>query len=177
MVKLLDINNQVVGNQITTTSTGAYVFNGLQPGQYRISVTPPLGYIATLPDQGLDDAKDSDLNRATGTTSLITVAAGAQDQWDIGLHLGAVVGDKVWLDTDLDGQQDATEAGKSGVGVRLRAPGADRRVGNADDLTLASTSTNASGLYSFTGVADGWYYVEFSAPVGYVFTRRTWGAI
>ena len=176
VVKLLDLNHQVVGTQVTTTSTGAYVFNGLQPGQYRISVTPPLGYIATLSDQGLDDTKDSDLDRATGTTSLITVATGAQDQWDVGLHLGAVVGDKAWLDTDLDGQQDATEAGKSGVGVRLKGPGADGRVGNADDLTLASTTTNSSGLYSFTGVADGWYYVEFTAPTGYVFTRRDVGS-
>lgn len=75
VVKLFNTANAQVGAAITTTATGSYLFSGLQPGQYYVRVTPPRGYIPTLKDQGVDDAKDSDINRVTPSTALITLAA------------------------------------------------------------------------------------------------------
>jgi hypothetical protein len=48
----------------------------------------------------------------------------------------ALLGDFVWNDTDKDGIQDAGEPGINGVEVTLKAPGADRVVGGADDTVV-----------------------------------------
>ncbi len=176
VVKLFNSANLQVGTSVTTTSTGAYLFSGLQPGQYTVRVTPPLGYIPTLKDQGLDDTKDSDLDRTTLSTAVITVAANtAATQWDAGMYLGATIGDRVWLDTDFDGVQDVGELGKQGVEVRLKSLGADGNAGTADDVQLAQTSTDVNGLYKFVAVDNGVYYVQFTAPTSFAFTKRDIG--
>lgn len=62
----------------------------------------------------------------------------------------ATVGDRVWYDQNGDGQQNGAENGLAGVTVRLLA-----------GATVASTTTtNATGVYRFTGVAPGTYTVE-----------------
>ena len=47
----------------------------------------------------------------------------------------------------------------SGVTVNLVAPGPDGVLGTADDVTVATTTTNASGAYLFSGLAPGSYWV------------------
>jgi len=176
-VKLFNSANAQVGSTFTTTSTGLYSFDGLQPGQYYVTVTPPTGYLISPKDQGANDTLDSDADPTSAATPLITLAAGtSQTQWDVGLFLGAKVGDKVWIDTDADGIQDAGELGKQGVGVKLKTLGADGIGGNTDDVIVAQTSTNATGDYLFTAVRNGTYYVEFSAPSGFLFTLRDVGS-
>jgi len=94
--------------------------------------------------------------------------------WDAGLFLGAKVGDKVWLDTNGNGRQDAGEPGKAGVDIKLKLAGPDGNVA-ADDAIVAQTGTNASGVYSVVGIDNGTYYIEFSRPTGFVFTLRNQG--
>ncbi len=70
------------------------------------------------------------------------------------------IGDRVWYDTDRDGIQDASENGISGVTVKLR---------NASNTVIATTTTNTSGNYLFSGLAAGTYSVEFPVTVyGYI---------
>ena len=70
------------------------------------------------------------------------------------------IGDKVWYDTDRDGIQDAGENGIRGVTVKLR---------NAANTVIATTTTNTTGDYLFTGLAAGTYSVEFPVTVyGYI---------
>jgi hypothetical protein len=172
-VRLFTAANVLVGSSITTTTTGSYAFTGLQPGQYYVRVTPPAGYLATKKDLGGNDLTDSDIDRQTLSTPLITTTVGSvQIQWDAGFYLGARIGDRVWIDTDADGRQDSGELGKSGVNVRLWTLGADGNAGTADDVQVAVTGTNSLGIYQFTGVDLGTYYVSFSAPTGFVFTAR-----
>lgn len=80
-------------------------------------------------------------------------------------HPGASVGDKVWQDTNGNGVQDAGELGVSGVAVTLKQ-GA---------TTVATTTTDASGLYSFTNVVPGTYTVVFQKPSGSSFTAPSQG--
>lgn len=177
IVTLFSSANVQIGAPVTTTATGSYSFTGLLAGQYYVKVTPPAGYLMSPRDQGLDDTKDSDMDPVSRSTALITLAAGtAQTQWDAGMYLGAKVGDKVWLDTDGDGQQDTGELGKQGVIVRLKTAGPDGIAGSTDDVQVAQTSTNASGNYEFLGVTNGTYYVQFTAPTGFLFTRRDVGS-
>jgi uncharacterized repeat protein (TIGR01451 family)/LPXTG-motif cell wall-anchored protein len=79
----------------------------------------------------------------------------------------AALGDYVWEDLDEDGIQDPEEFPVAGVVVNLYG---------ADNMWLASTTTDEDGLYLFDGLAAGEYRVEFELPGGYVgFTQRNQG--
>jgi len=69
-----------------------------------------------------------------------------------------VIGDLVWFDANGDGVADAGEPALEGVVVELTIPGADGVIGGGDDVVV-STTTDASGAYSFTGLYDGEYMV------------------
>lgn len=176
-VRLYNANSQPLA---TTTSdvNGAYSFVGVPTGQYFLHVTPPSGYLVTTCDvnNNTSDQTDNDFDPLTNTTVVFNVTRGlTYNQWDAGLYLGAQVGDKVWLDSDRDGRQQGNDPGKQSVVVRLKTLGPDNIAGNADDVQVKQTSTNANGVYKFLGVADGAYYVEFVRPSGYVFTQRNVG--
>lgn len=150
------------GNTLDTTTTdaqGKYLFGGLQPGEYSVSFTAPAGWALVPPNQGSNDATDSDADPATGNTGIVTLAEGETDlTWDAGMVQLAGLGDRVWFDADGDGLQTAGEAGVSGVTVSLyRAEGA----------LVASTSTDDTGSYLFTGLTPGDYYLIFGGKDGY----------
>ena len=69
----------------------------------------------------------------------------------------AKIGDFVWLDKNGNGQQDSGEPGIAGVTVKL--------LDSTGTTTLQTTTTDGSGLYSFT-VAPGTYIVQFVTPAG-----------
>jgi hypothetical protein len=73
----------------------------------------------------------------------------------------ATLGDRVWEDTNANGVQDAGEAGIAGVTVLKDENGAP----------VATTTTDASGNYSFT-VTPGTYSVAIVAPAGYLVTTE-----
>lgn len=72
---------------------------------------------------------------------------------------GAVLGDRVWLDENSDGIQDAGEAGIANVQVTATWYGPDGLLGTADDLSY-STWTDSNGEYSFVNLPGGNYLVE-----------------
>ena len=79
----------------------------------------------------------------------------------------ASLGDFVFVDTNKDGIQQAGEPGIPGVVVVLL---------NGSNTPIASTTTNASGIYSFTGLTPGLpYSVSFVAPTGYTSTSAQVG--
>ncbi|MCC7373311.1 MAG: M10 family metallopeptidase C-terminal domain-containing protein [Verrucomicrobiales bacterium] len=80
---------------------------------------------------------------------------------------GAELGDRVWLDLDEDGIQDEGEAGLSGVSVELYASGGT--------TALAHTVTDAEGLFRFSGLVSGDYFVRVKAPKGTTFTTALAG--
>lgn len=77
---------------------------------------------------------------------------------------------------DADGIQDAAELGKQGVTVKLKSLGVDGIAGNADDVLISQTTSNSTGGYLFYAVKNGTYYVEFTRPAGFVFTKRDVGS-
>ena len=172
--------NPVDGTVIGTTTTdanGAYNFNGLTPGDYQVKFTSPTGYIFSQANIG-DDAKDSDANSTTGLTETVTLTSGEfNGTLDAGLVQLASLGDKVWLDNNANGIQDAGEAGVGGVTVTLTSGGADGIINGVGDTTVTAT-TNANGNYSFTGLTPSQQYqVGFSnLPTGYEFTKSDVGA-
>jgi len=180
-VKLLDAGGNVVATT-TTDASGNYLFSNLDPGQYAVQVVAPSGYKFTTANAGTNDAIDSDFTwdgtgTSTGTTALITLNSGdAIRTVDAGVKVCLVnLGDKVWLDADADGVQDAGEAGLDGVKVTLTGAGADNTFGTADDTT-ATTTTDANGNYLFSNVGWGSYKVGITMTTGYQLTAANVGS-
>ena len=79
----------------------------------------------------------------------------------------AAIGDRVWLDENANGIQDAGEPGVPGVTVRLR---------DGSGTVIGTATTNADGYYLFDGLDAGDYAVEFDAPAGFEFTTQDAGS-
>jgi len=78
----------------------------------------------------------------------------------------AELGDRVWIDDNMNGIQDDGEAGYAGVTVDLY---------DCQGEFMATTMTDENGYYLFTDLMPGDYYVEFDKPDGYVFTMQDIG--
>ncbi|MDR3572311.1 MAG: sortase, partial [Anaerolineaceae bacterium] len=156
--------------QVATTTTdanGLYAFNNLTPGKYTVQFTPPAGYAVTLKDKGTDDTVDSDADQTSGKTDTITLVSNQTDlTWDAGLYKPASLGDRVWLDNNGNGIQDTSEQGIAGVQVVLY---------NGSGI-VATTSTDANGLYLFDNLIPGKYTVQFTPPAGYSITLKDVGS-
>ncbi|QMW00876.1 SdrD B-like domain-containing protein [Spirosoma foliorum] len=165
--------NGVASATTVTDASGLYSFTGLTPGNshsYVVGFTAPVGYTATLANTGSDDTKDSDADPITGKTQSVTLAPDENNPTlDAGFYVpSAGLGDYVWLDTDKDGVQEASESGIDGVVVTLYTNG----------VASATTVTSATGFYSFTGLTPGSsnsYVVGFTAPAGYTATLANVG--
>ncbi|MGD9872967.1 MAG: SdrD B-like domain-containing protein [Kiritimatiellia bacterium] len=71
------------------------------------------------------------------------------------------IGNFVWIDGNTNNVQDAGEGGWTNLTVKLYD-------GNSN--LLATTATDTSGIYTFTNVRSGYYFVEFIPPIfDYVF--------
>jgi uncharacterized repeat protein (TIGR01451 family) len=68
------------------------------------------------------------------------------------------LGNRVWDDLDNDGVKDASEPGLPGVVVTLYDVGG---------TVVATTTTDANGVYAFTRLAPGDYIVGVTPPAGY----------
>ncbi|MGL4173983.1 MAG: SdrD B-like domain-containing protein [Actinomycetota bacterium] len=84
------------------------------------------------------------------------------------------LGDYAWFDVDRDGVQDAGEDPALGVRVSLfNADGSPAE--DAGGVLVASVVTDSGGRYVFDNLLAGDYYVTFTPPPGYDFTRPTAG--
>ncbi|MGL4650874.1 MAG: SdrD B-like domain-containing protein, partial [Caldilineaceae bacterium] len=81
--------------------------------------------------------------------------------WDAGIFDAPNVGNRIWLDTDGNGLQNAGEDGVPGLTVRLI---------NLDNGLIVTDTTDLNGNYGFFDVPPGNYEVEFVPPPGHSFT-------
>ena len=163
-VSLLDAGAMQVAQTITDDE-GRYVFGDVAPGTYSLAFTAPPGFAFSAQDQGGDENLDSDVD-SVGETMSFSFTAGTIDlDVDAGLE-PAVIGNRVWLDEDTNGLQDAGEIGFGGITVRLL---------DAAGIEIASTTTDANGLYGFSGIAAGEYRIEVVPPTDGVFSSQDIG--
>ena len=134
-----------------TDENGAYQFVGLAPGAYRVVIVDPdKGDLAgLLPTQAYT-------GRGT-TQASVTISDASVQGVDFGLVAPASIGDRVWDDKNANGS-DEGEPGIGGVTVILT---------DANGAEVARTTTDANGIYRFTGLIPGTYTVTIEVPDGY----------
>ncbi|MCC6706819.1 MAG: carboxypeptidase regulatory-like domain-containing protein, partial [Gammaproteobacteria bacterium] len=173
-VRLTDTNG-VVQQTTSTDAQGNYLFN-VAAGSYKVNFDAVAGYVVTGKDLGGNDNRDSDIDTVTRTTGIINIAAGEQDlSIDAGFYKKASLGDRIWVDTNANGQQDDGATGVNGVTVTLIGGGADGIINGVGD-TSQTTVTAGDGNYLFTNLTPGQQYqVLFGKPTGYNFTTANAG--
>ena len=165
-VELLNGTGTSILATTTTNSSGTYAFTGLNAGAYEVKFIAPTGDQFTTQGVGTNPAIDSSANATTGITAPVTLTAGQVDNnVNAGLETPpAALGSTVWFDANRDGLLDNSETGVAGVTVEL--------LNGTGTSILATTTTNSSGTYAFTGLNAGAYEVEFVAPTGDQFTTQ-----
>ena len=139
-VSLINSAGSVVATT-TTSSTGAFTFNSVQAGSYRVKYTPP--------------AKDAlvaggPANIVTNLTAPVTLTAG--QTVTIATETMAAATTAI-----LSGSVIYAGAGQAGVAVALL---------NKAGTVVATTTTSSTGSFAFTGVAPGSYQVKYTPPTG-----------
>jgi len=163
-------NGYSVFTSVTSDVNGYYEFTDLEPDDYQIDISVgglPAGYGISTQDQGGDDTKDSDIDSG-GITALFSILSGStNDHIDIGLYKLGSIQSRVWWDLDDDGIQDAGETGVSNVAVTLY---------ESDGTTVnSSTTTDASGDYTFSNIEPDDYIIGITKPAGYDFAQQNQG--
>ena len=175
------------GMALDTTFTdinGNYSFDNLDSGKYIVKFVAPAGFTASPASTAVDiygdgaDMSDSDADQTTGETGLIHLLPGRRNSTvDAGFYNSNTnsIGDKVWYDTNKDGDQDVGEAGVQGVTVKL-LDASGNPVNNPATGKPYVVQTDAEGNYKFVGLPNGMYTVEFAnLPDGYVLTGQDQG--
>ena len=147
-----DITVELVGpdgSVVATTKTdadGNYSFTGLDAGTYTVKVTKA-GDIADLTQtEDPDGTKDN----ASGAITL-NADNPVRENVNFGYIKKHAISGNVYLDQNRDKTKNTGDIDLSGVTVKLVDPS-----GNV----VATTTTDADGNYSFTGLNDGTYTVQ-----------------
>ncbi len=154
-------NGDDIALSTTTAVDGSFSFVSLPPGSYRVVYTPPASHVISPSGVGGDTTVDSDPDPVSGVTGDIVLDSGdVATDVDAGMFSAApaTIGDTIWNDRNTDGIQDPGEPGVAGVTVNVYD---SRDLGTA----VATTTTDASGWYEFSGlsiVPD--YVVEVVLP-------------
>ena len=153
----------------TTDGDGFFLFEGLTESNYEVEVTDTAGKLGTytqtadpdgtcLPTPGPKCDEESKLFLPDGAQIL---------NQDFGYLPGGpgVIGDQVWNDDGAggggegNGIKDGTEAGIPNVTVYLFEDTNGNGLVDGDDALIGTTTTNGSGIYSFSGLAEGLDYI------------------
>src|SRR5262249_48311308 len=167
VVRLFQAGNAV--DSVTTGAGGDFVFDDLLPNtayELRIDTTQPaVGNRRLAPaNQGTNDQVDSDAT-PTRTTAAVAFTTGPDGTVNHALDIGfggvttqangLEVGDTVFRDVNNNGKLDSGETGIQGVTVEL--------LHGTGATVISTTTTDASGHYSFTGLTAGDYIVQLPA--------------
>lgn len=146
------------------------------PGSATASVSGGNGTLTYAWDNGETTATAVSLNAGVHSVTVTDNAfCAATASVTIGsINNGILLGDYVWIDFDQDGFQHPTETiGVSNITVKLTKSGPDGIFGTADDVIVASTTTDGDGHYQFECVTTGVYVMVFSGlPSGYEWTIK-----
>jgi hypothetical protein len=136
----------------TTDSSGNYSFTGLSVGTHRVRIVTPGGFAITQPSIGYFDVSLNNTTSSGKNFGLKTTTAGG----------GSITG-RVFNDGNKDGTYDSGESLLANRKIYI-----DGNSNGKYDSGEKTALSNASGIYSFTGLAAGTYRVgRADLPSGY----------
>ena len=157
-VELLRPDGSVVATT-TTDADGNYSFTRLAAGDYTVKVTKADAIADLTQTEDPDATKDS-------TSGTVTLNAGnpVQENINFGYVKKHAISGTVYLDQNRDKAKDGGDIAQSGVTVKLV---------DASGAVVATTTTDADGNYSFTGLNDGTYTVQVDKTGPLASTEQT----
>ena len=157
-VELLGPDGAVIATT-TTDTDGNYSFTRLPVGDYTVKVTKA-GAIANL-----DQTEDPDATK-DNTSGTVTLNADnpVQENINFGYVKKHAISGNVYLDQNRDKTKDGGDIPQSGITVNLV---------DASGTVVATTTTDADGNYSFTGLGDGTYTVQVDKTGPLASTEQT----
>jgi uncharacterized repeat protein (TIGR01451 family) len=150
-----------------TPGTGVWAIGSIDSGD---SVT--LSITARVTTEGtLDNTAQVAASGAPDPDSTPGNSEPAEDDQDTASisTTGGSLGDTVWFDVNGNGTQDSGEPGLAGVDVTVIDAGPNGTLGDGDDVTLPTVTTDSSGAWTVTGLGPGPYRVNVDAttlPIG-----------
>ena len=158
----IDWNNNGVltdsGEQIATNTT---ISNGITGSARTINFTAPA--LATIGTVGVRVRLTSVSSPGADGTD----GTGEVEDYTLTIAASLGVGNLIWNDANDNGRFDNGESGINNVLVELWSPGSDNAIGGTGvnaDTKLTSMNTAGGGIYSFTGLAAGRYFVKVPTP-------------
>ncbi len=158
-----------------TNASGDYSFSSIDATVYILQISIPGGYVMTRLVND-NDASPTMLSpqtiARTGNVSVSTTTP-AVTNIDFGLTSNRTIAGRVWYDTDTDGTIDTGESRISGLTVGIYANTDNTYSTPLTNLYGQSltTTTSATGTYSFSLIPYGTYKVVITTPSGYIVTR------
>lgn len=157
-VKLLDRDGNTVAVDKTNVK-GRYVFEGLTPGDYMLSLNAKVGYAFTKPGDGNVILNTSG---GAGVSEYFEVAMGANlNGMDLGMILPCTVSGKLFGDANDNGLWDSNEHGLTAAAVHLV---------DEQGQKAFSVQVNPDGTYCFDAVMPGEWTVCFELPENAAFS-------
>jgi hypothetical protein len=154
------------GGQVSLTTTtqsingqdGSYVFPNVNSGTYTVTETPPAGYLDGIVSVGT--AGGTVVGRSVENIQVTTTAASGYNFAQLKL---TDLSGTVYCDTDFNGVfNPGTDPLVPGATVVLTGT---NDLGQSVNMTL---TTDASGVYDFTGLRLGTYTINVTPPAGFL---------
>jgi hypothetical protein len=162
----------------TTDATGAYTFTTVTPANnysVRVINPDPTNFLLVTPAGGDNDMATTDIGNTYAETAAFSVTSGATvgGLSDAAVRGRATVTGQVWEDLDGDGVRDAGETVGALPGVTVNLTVTVNLPGRLSTTITANTTTNASGVYTFTALpggisaAEAAFTLRFATPSGW----------
>ena len=159
-----------VNESTHTNNVGIYFFNGLLPGDYKLTFVPTGDYVPTKKDEGADDTIDSDLDPITLMTGIETLVSGeSNNTYDAGLILPVKIGGVIFIDNNNNGLNDTGDANPSNVVVDLLK----LNTATNDYEFFDTRTTGSDGKFIFNDLPPCTYKIDVDGttlPSGFFFT-------
>ncbi|MEE9438201.1 MAG: SdrD B-like domain-containing protein [Saprospiraceae bacterium] len=167
---ILNLKNES-GDIVKTTisdAEGYYLFDKVVPGRYFIEVNINAKYRPTILLGGdIDTDNDGFLANSIVTSDELNISSnGVNNNVDFGFILqSSDIGGYVWSDDNRDGQYQANETLFSDIVVSLYS----------ENHVFVESTTTEMGIYFFSEILAGNYYLVFDNPIDYVPTVANQG--
>ena len=161
--ELIAIPDQTVLYETTTDEQGAYAFEGVAPGRYRVRFTAAEGCVFSGTEQTSARGNAPYSEDRVSTTATLTLNAGdSLTQINAGVVTPSVIEGTFFVDADDDGVQSPGETGLAGVTVALST-----QTGRSTGVQM---QTDETGAFRMDGIRPGTYTLRVSLPEDYVFS-------